>query len=129
MLVGGEGHPVSEAGDTAGRYNRLAAFARDRLGVNNVAYRWSTQDNMPVDGLPYVGLMSAHGAHHVAQINQIAANDFRGEARTWQAMRQHMLVIADSIADALQAVPRSTPSLDDMIETTFTHCRQPSAIT
>lgn len=47
------------------------------------------------------GLLSAHGAHHVTQINQIAANDFRAEARTWQAMRNHMLVIADSIADAL----------------------------
>lgn len=47
------------------------------------------------------GLLSAHGAHHVAQINQIAANDFRDDARTWQAMRKHMLVIADSITDAL----------------------------
>jgi hypothetical protein len=47
------------------------------------------------------GLLSAHGAHHVAQINEIAADDFRGEARTWQAMRKHMLVIADSITDAL----------------------------
>lgn len=47
------------------------------------------------------GLLSAHGAHHVAQINEIAANDFRGEARTWKAMREHMLVIADSITDAL----------------------------
>jgi hypothetical protein len=47
------------------------------------------------------GLLSAHGAHHVAQINEIAADDFRGEARTWQAMRKHMLLIADSITDAL----------------------------
>ncbi len=47
------------------------------------------------------GLLSAHGAHHVAQINQIAADDFDVEARTWQAMREHMLVISDSIADAL----------------------------
>lgn len=47
------------------------------------------------------GLLSAHGAHHVAQINQIAAKDFREEAQTWRAMRQHMLVIADSITDAL----------------------------
>ncbi len=46
-------------------------------------------------------LLSAHGAHHVAQINQIAASNFRGEARTWEAMREHMLVIADSIAEAL----------------------------
>ncbi len=63
VLVGGEGHRVSEAGDTAARYGRLAAFARDRLGVSEVAYRWSTQDNMPVDGLPYVGLMSADARH------------------------------------------------------------------
>ena len=47
------------------------------------------------------GLLSAHGAHHVAQIDQIAANNFRDEARTWQAMRKHMLVIADAITDAL----------------------------
>jgi glycine/D-amino acid oxidase-like deaminating enzyme/nitrite reductase/ring-hydroxylating ferredoxin subunit len=63
VLVGGEGHPASEAGDTAGRYGRLAAFARDRLGVREIAYRWSTQDNLPVDGLPYVGLMSADARH------------------------------------------------------------------
>jgi hypothetical protein len=55
--------------------------------------------NLPEEAV--FGLLSAHGAHHVAQINQIAANDFRGEARTWEAMRKHMLVIADSIADAL----------------------------
>ena len=55
--------------------------------------------NLPENAV--FGLLSAHGAHHVAQINQIAANDFRAEARTWEAMREHMLVIADSIADAL----------------------------
>lgn len=55
--------------------------------------------NLPEDAV--FGLLSAHGAHHVVQIDQIAANDFRDEARTWQAMRKHMLVIADSITDAL----------------------------
>jgi len=55
--------------------------------------------NLPEDAV--FGLLSAHGAHHVAQISQIAANDFGDEARTWEAMRKHMLVIADSIADAL----------------------------
>lgn len=63
MLAGGEGHPASEAGDSAERYRRLAGFARDRLGVEEVAYRWSTQDGIPVDGLPYVGLMSAEAKH------------------------------------------------------------------
>jgi glycine/D-amino acid oxidase-like deaminating enzyme/nitrite reductase/ring-hydroxylating ferredoxin subunit len=63
VLIGGEGHRVSEAGDTAGRYGRLAAFAHDRLGVGEVAYRWSTQDGIPLDGLPYVGLMSPAAKH------------------------------------------------------------------
>jgi glycine/D-amino acid oxidase-like deaminating enzyme/nitrite reductase/ring-hydroxylating ferredoxin subunit len=63
VLVGGEGHPASESGDTAGRYGRLAAFARDRLGVSAVSHRWSTQDNLPADGLPYVGLISAEATH------------------------------------------------------------------
>jgi hypothetical protein len=47
------------------------------------------------------GLLAAHGAHHVAQIKQIDAEDFAGEAATWHEMRRHMLVIADAIADAL----------------------------
>lgn len=64
VLIGGEGHSVSEAGETARRYARLAAFARDRFSAGEVAYRWSTQDNMPADGLPYIGLMSP-GSRHV----------------------------------------------------------------
>jgi len=55
--------------------------------------------NLPEDVV--FGLLSAHGGHHVAQINQIASSDFRDEAATWHAMRQHMLVISDAIADAL----------------------------
>ncbi|RAX44409.1 FAD-dependent oxidoreductase [Arthrobacter sp. AQ5-06] len=63
VLTGGEGHRVSESGDTAARYRRLAAFAHDRLGVDKVAYRWSTQDGIPLDGLPYAGLMSPTAKH------------------------------------------------------------------
>ena len=63
VLAGGEGHPASESGDSAERYRRLAGFARDRLGVEEVAYRWSTKDGIPVDGLPYVGLMSPEAKH------------------------------------------------------------------
>jgi hypothetical protein len=47
------------------------------------------------------GLLAAHGGHHVAQTNQIAAGDFQDEAATWHAMRKHVMVIADATADAL----------------------------
>jgi hypothetical protein len=55
--------------------------------------------NLPEDAV--FALMAAHGGHHVAQINQIASGDFQGEAATWDAMRKHVLVISDAIADAL----------------------------
>ena len=63
VLAGGEGHRVNEAGDTAERYRRLSAFAREALGAGEIAYRWSTQDGIPLDGLPYVGLMSPTAKH------------------------------------------------------------------
>jgi hypothetical protein len=55
--------------------------------------------NLPEDAV--FGLLASHGGHHVSQINEIGARDFAGEARTWHAMRQHMLVIADAIADGV----------------------------
>ena len=63
VLVGGEGHRASEAAETAARYRRLASFAHERLGVGGIAFRWSTQDGIPLDGLPYVGRMSPAARH------------------------------------------------------------------
>ena len=63
VLAGGEGHPAAESVDSAERYGRLAAFARDRLGAGDIAFRWSTQDAMPADGLPYVGLLTPESRH------------------------------------------------------------------
>jgi Rieske Fe-S protein len=55
LLVGGEGHKTGTGGDTAERYRRLEAFAREHWTVRSVEYRWSAQDNTTIDGLPYVG--------------------------------------------------------------------------
>jgi glycine/D-amino acid oxidase-like deaminating enzyme/nitrite reductase/ring-hydroxylating ferredoxin subunit len=54
LLVGGESHRVG-AGDEAERYRALERWARQHWEVEEVEYRWSAQDNMPVDGLPFVG--------------------------------------------------------------------------
>jgi glycine/D-amino acid oxidase-like deaminating enzyme/nitrite reductase/ring-hydroxylating ferredoxin subunit len=53
LLVGGESHKTGQA-DAAGRYERLEAWARERFGLEP-ELRWATQDQMPVDGVPYVG--------------------------------------------------------------------------
>ena len=55
VLVGGEGHKVGQGGPTGRRYEALEVYARERFGVDTVEYRWSTQDNMPLDKVPYVG--------------------------------------------------------------------------
>jgi len=54
-LVGGQNHKTGQGGSTAARYRRLAALARDHFDVDSIEYRWSTQDYVSVDKLPYVG--------------------------------------------------------------------------
>ncbi len=46
-------------------------------------------------------LLLAHGAHHVAQDEQLKAKKYADEAKTWEAMKNHMYVIADALGDAL----------------------------
>ncbi|HKP20978.1 MAG TPA: FAD-dependent oxidoreductase, partial [Thermoleophilaceae bacterium] len=53
LLVGGESHKTGQA-DARERYRRLEAWARERFGLEP-ELRWATQDQMPVDGVPYVG--------------------------------------------------------------------------
>lgn len=55
MLIGGEGHTTGADSARAQRYEVLEDFARAHFEVGEIPYRWSTQDAMPVDGLPYIG--------------------------------------------------------------------------
>ena len=63
VLTGGEGHRAAETADAAVRYRRLAVFSRERLGTRETSFRWSTQDTMPVDGLPYAGTLTPTAGH------------------------------------------------------------------
>ncbi|MBE2314529.1 FAD-dependent oxidoreductase [Solirubrobacter sp. CPCC 204708] len=58
LLVGGEGHRTGTGGDTEERYAALEAFAREHWRVRSVDHRWSSQDNVTIDGLPFVGHMT-----------------------------------------------------------------------
>ena len=55
--------------------------------------------HLPVDTLR--SLLIAHGGHHVQQIKQLRDKDYKGEAQTWEAMKQHMYVIADALTGAI----------------------------
>jgi hypothetical protein len=63
------------------------------------AFLAKANPNLPEATL--VGLLSAHGAHHIAQIQQLAQGDYAAEAKTWAAMRTHMFTLADALGDAL----------------------------
>jgi hypothetical protein len=59
----------------------------------------AANEYLPKDAVE--GLLKAHGAHHIAQIQQLQAKDYAGEAQTWAAMTRHVYVVADALADAL----------------------------
>jgi glycine/D-amino acid oxidase-like deaminating enzyme/nitrite reductase/ring-hydroxylating ferredoxin subunit len=55
LVVGGEHYRVGDHVDVAGRYERLAAWAGEKLGLTDIRYRWSAHDLSTLDGVPYVG--------------------------------------------------------------------------
>jgi hypothetical protein len=59
----------------------------------------SANPNLPVDTVR--SLLVAHGGHHVLQIQQLRDKQYAQEAKTWEAMKNHMYVIADAMAAAL----------------------------
>lgn len=100
----------------AGHYGAVRAFldgtvakdasARDKAAADlrdNAAaisrFLSAANPNLPFDTLN--GLLSAHGAHHVLQIDQLFARNYADEAQTWDAMKKHMYVIADALAAAI----------------------------
>jgi len=46
-------------------------------------------------------MLMAHGSHHISQIQQLAAKDTAGEAKTAAQMKTHIIAIADALTDAL----------------------------
>jgi glycine/D-amino acid oxidase-like deaminating enzyme/nitrite reductase/ring-hydroxylating ferredoxin subunit len=55
LMVGGESHHVGSSASDPERYELLAEFARRHWPVESFEHRWSAQDYVPDDGVPYVG--------------------------------------------------------------------------
>ncbi len=67
LILGGEGHKVGQDQDTRRRYAALEAWGREHFPLRGVDYRWSAQDYMPADGVPYIGRLTAGSERiHVA---------------------------------------------------------------
>jgi len=109
------GKPAADKlfGLLAGHYGAIkeymnAAYAADNAGkdaavikitanaADIASFLGSANPNWPKETL--VGLLSAHGGHHIAQIEAFAKGDYDTEAETWDAMKDHMYMIADALA-------------------------------
>ncbi|WP_026586301.1 FAD-dependent oxidoreductase [Bacillus sp. NSP9.1] len=55
VLVGGESHKTGQGKDTIEHYQALESFAEGVLGIEDIPYRWSTQDLISLDKIPYIG--------------------------------------------------------------------------
>jgi glycine/D-amino acid oxidase-like deaminating enzyme/nitrite reductase/ring-hydroxylating ferredoxin subunit len=63
LLVGGGGHKVGTVENTEEQYLDLEEFVRSRFGVKSFDYRWSTQDFVSFDKLPYIGKLTPLNQH------------------------------------------------------------------
>jgi glycine/D-amino acid oxidase-like deaminating enzyme/nitrite reductase/ring-hydroxylating ferredoxin subunit len=55
LIVGGEGHKAGTDPHTEQRYERLAEFAREHFHAGEISHRWSSQDPLTADHIPFVG--------------------------------------------------------------------------
>ena len=100
----------------AGHYGAIkeymtASYASDQAAKDKVlqkiksnateiaSFLSSANPNWPKDTL--VSLLFAHGGHHIAQIEAFNAKDYAAEAQTWEAMKDHMYMIADALAGGI----------------------------
>jgi Rieske Fe-S protein len=64
LQTGGQGHKPGLAHDEPQRYEALEAFLHEHWpDAGAVEYRWSTQDYMSADRVPYVGRLSRRSKH------------------------------------------------------------------
>lgn len=85
------------AKDTKGKQAAVTELTSNAKAI--AAFLAGANPNLPQATL--VNMLSAHGGHHIAQIDEFAAHDYAGEAKTWQMMRTHILALADALTAAL----------------------------
>ncbi|MGH4124571.1 MAG: FAD-dependent oxidoreductase [Clostridium sp.] len=59
IIIGGQDHKTAHGGDMVEHYENLKKFAQENFNVEEFLYRWSTQDYITIDGVPYVGNLTS----------------------------------------------------------------------
>lgn len=55
IIVGGDHHKTGHGPNTIEHYHNLRVYANETFTVKDILYRWSTQDCMTLDKVPYIG--------------------------------------------------------------------------
>jgi glycine/D-amino acid oxidase-like deaminating enzyme/nitrite reductase/ring-hydroxylating ferredoxin subunit len=55
LIIGGENHKTGQGVDTLSHFEALEGFAKEVFGVSDYSYRWSAQDLVTIDKVPYIG--------------------------------------------------------------------------
>lgn len=58
IIVGGEEHKTGQGINTIKHFEALEAFAEEVFGIKEYAYRWSAQDLVTLDKVPYIGRLT-----------------------------------------------------------------------
>ncbi|WLD93288.1 FAD-dependent oxidoreductase [Alkalihalobacillus sp. AL-G] len=59
ILIGAENHKTGQGINTMKHYEALQDWGSKVLGIKSFPYRWSTQDLVTLDKIPYIGQMSS----------------------------------------------------------------------
>nr|WP_240338513.1 FAD-dependent oxidoreductase [Peribacillus alkalitolerans] len=63
ILVGGESHKTGQGIPTIEHYEALQKFAEEHFELEEIAYRWSAQDLITLDKIPYIGPITSRSEH------------------------------------------------------------------
>ncbi|MEK4061262.1 MULTISPECIES: FAD-dependent oxidoreductase [unclassified Paenibacillus] len=66
VIVGGDNHKTGQGICTFGHYENLELFAGELLGIKAIPYRWSAQDLITLDRVPYIGKVSGEEEIYIA---------------------------------------------------------------
>jgi glycine/D-amino acid oxidase-like deaminating enzyme/nitrite reductase/ring-hydroxylating ferredoxin subunit len=97
LIVGGEDHKTGTESDNVGHFDRLAAFARERIGGANFEHRWSGQVIEPSDGLPLIG--QNPGTSHVYVAAGFSGNGMTFGTLAAMIFRDTILKVANPWAE------------------------------
>lgn len=86
VLIGGESHKAGQGKDTREHYQALEQFSQAVFGSQELLFRWSTQDLITLDKLPYVGPLTA------SQPGVLVATGYRKWGMTNGTAAAHLLM-------------------------------------